>query len=564
MDAAIPGCTSEWIFEQAHTHLTYIWDSNCEIFSPNQFAAPAATVQAFVNGAIVTRLPLHDHWVEACASDPKCVIIMDLVTNPGKICKESFKGVHYSYRQPLRQSLIVVEDGLLIFCEPIQGSTSYTCLQIVPQGLRDIIFVAFHSNPIGGHLNAYCTLHRLHLCYHWPEMYSYIKQMCNACPGCALLNPTRGVSSELVYHFAIEAPFWVLFVDGYLAGKHSGFEGSETYLIAACGMSGFAVMEPIPHPTSASFASAIMKIQLRFGLCHTIVLDKDSKFFGVFKEVVDLLQINRHVLSSGNHNGMLVEQINRYLNKGLKIMINERDSIKIALKAILLLLYAWNSAPIPGMDLSRCFVALGREFQFPIDFSADKHVKLIFTPASVTSYSRDLASCLAALHEIAKLLVKEQRAYNCEFINSRCPDPKIYSIRDTVFARRATWSDAGQGQVDKLTYTFTGPWLVTAKLDGASYEIEHFLTKRKDKKHALDLTPHPAELIAFKPLDGADNQYGQLNQKLSEHPYREAGIEGFTPPTPFLLPVNFVCAKNPLAFHWPTLSELNDELFPYP
>jgi hypothetical protein len=98
-------------------------------------------------------------------------------------------------------------------------------------------------------------------------------------------------------------------------------------------------MEPIQHATSSSFASGIMKIQLRFGLCHTIVLDKDSKFFGVFKEAVDLLQINRHVLSGGNHNGMLVERVNRYLNKGLKIMTNERDSVRVAMEAILLLLY---------------------------------------------------------------------------------------------------------------------------------------------------------------------------------------------------------------------------------
>ena len=52
-----------------------------------------------------------------------------------------------------------------------------------------------------------------------------------------------------------------------------------------------------------------MKIQLHFGFCHTIVLDKDSKFFGVFKEAVDLLQIDCHVLSGENHNGMLVECI---------------------------------------------------------------------------------------------------------------------------------------------------------------------------------------------------------------------------------------------------------------
>ena len=218
------------------------------------------------------------------------------------------------------------------------------------------------------------------------------------------------------------------------------------------------------------------------------MLDKDSKFFGVFKEAVDLLQINHHVLSGGNHNGMLVERVNRYLNKGLKIMTNERGSVCVAMEAILLLLYAWNSAPIPGTDISRCFVALGREYQFSIDFSADKHLELTATPASVTSYSRDLTTRLSAFREVTTLLVNEQRAYHREFINAQRPDPKLYSVGDTVFACRATRSDSGCGQVDKLIYPFTGPWLVMAKLDGASYEIEHVMTKQKDKKHASDLS----------------------------------------------------------------------------
>ncbi len=38
----------------------------------------------------------------------------------------------------------------------------------------------------------------------------------------------------------------------------------------------------------------------------------------------------------------MVERVNRYLTKGLKIMTNECDSVCIALEAILLLLYAWN------------------------------------------------------------------------------------------------------------------------------------------------------------------------------------------------------------------------------
>jgi hypothetical protein len=74
-------------------------------------------------------------------------------------------------------------------------------------------------------------------------------------------------------------------------------------------MTGLTVMESIQNPSSTTFVSGMMKIQLHFGFCHTIVLDKDSKFFGAFKEAVNLLQINRHVLLGGNHNHMLVKRV---------------------------------------------------------------------------------------------------------------------------------------------------------------------------------------------------------------------------------------------------------------
>ena len=138
-------------------------------------------------------------------------------------------------------------------------------------------------------------------------MYKYISKLCRSCPGCALTNPTKGKARELVYNFPIEAPFQVLHIDGYQAGAASGFEGSSHYLIAACGMCTFAAMEPVANANASTYASSIMKIILRYGFCHTVVLDKDSKFFGVCREALDLLQINCHVLSGGNHNPMIVE-----------------------------------------------------------------------------------------------------------------------------------------------------------------------------------------------------------------------------------------------------------------
>ena len=114
-------------------------------------------------------------------------------------------------------------------------------------------------------------------------------------------------------------------------------------------------------------------------------------------------------------------------------------------------------------------------------------------------------------------------------------------------------------------YPFTGPWRITAKSDGASYELADCLQKSKtDKKHAADLSPYPEQLSAFEPVDGADNQYSQLYKRIGKHPFIEAGLKGFNLAEPFKLASTFVRAGRHTDFHWPSLSELNDELNPYP
>ena len=204
----MPTRTSVWLFGQIHSHLVFLRDSNCEVFSPNQFAVPAAMIQTLVNGAICTRLPSWDQWIHAYENNVELCLVRELVQNPPQITNKRLSKVNHTYRWLLRQSQILIEDGMFILQEPICSGTSYTHLQLVPRELRNILFIVFHTNAIGGHLNAYRTLHRLCLHFYWPGMFGYIKCMCLACPGCALSNPSHAKSSELVYNFPIEAPFW--------------------------------------------------------------------------------------------------------------------------------------------------------------------------------------------------------------------------------------------------------------------------------------------------------------------------------------------------------------------
>jgi hypothetical protein len=177
------------------------------------------------------------------------------------------------------------------------------------------------------------------------------------------------------------------------------------------------------------------------------------------------------------------------------------------------------------------------------------------------SYSKDLAVCLSALREVAQLLVQEHQAYHCKYINSRRPDPRIYSVGNIVFARHAVWPDASKERVDKLSYPFTGPWHITASLKGVSYDLDHCsIPNRKMKKHSLDLSLYPLELVPFEPVDGPDNQYCQLHKPINANPYKEAGIKGSIPPMPFKATSQFLTTDQ---FHWPSLPELNDDLLPF-
>ena len=78
LDAAMPGRSSSWIFNQVHSHLVYLHDANCKIFLPNQFAAPAATIQTLVNDTICTCIPSQKRWVQAYTNDTELCTVRDL------------------------------------------------------------------------------------------------------------------------------------------------------------------------------------------------------------------------------------------------------------------------------------------------------------------------------------------------------------------------------------------------------------------------------------------------------------------------------------------------------
>jgi hypothetical protein len=327
------------------------------------------------------------------------------------------------------------------------------------------------------------------------------------------------------------------------------------------GMTGYVVSEPLlsTQMNAAGFAKAIMKISLANGLAHTIVIDKDSKFCGVFVETMKLLQINLHTASGGNHDPILTERFHVFLNKSLTLFCNERDSIRTAPEGIQLCCYAWNSAPVTGTDLSRSLIVTGREFRFPIEYTPSKAVNLNPSTNSVNNFAKTQEKILSKSREIFKILIHEHRAMHREYVNSQRPDPLSFQPGDKVFAKRAVKSDKKRGRVGKIMIKHTGPWEIIEKLDGSSYRIRHCRTNIVDKKHAAHLSPCPEQLIPFPPLSGPDNNYSQIHRQIKKHPYMEAGIDEYDP-TSIAPMANIINIIPSISQTFPSLEELNREL----
>ena len=147
---------------------------------------------------------------------------------------------------------------------------------------------------------------------------------------------------------------------------------------------------------------------------------------------------------------MLVERVNRFLNSALTIFCNEHGASLVSQEVILMSLYVWNSTPVPVTNISCSILVVGREFQFPINYSAQKHSKLTNNPEDVTTFVSERATLFSACQKVGTELIHDHRLYHRKYINKRCPVPQTYTVGDHIFAERSVKSDAKKGSASEL------------------------------------------------------------------------------------------------------------------
>jgi hypothetical protein len=544
-----------------HNLFTTYLDEKCEAVSES--SELDISIPSMFGGIIRDSMPTESAWKEAYRLDEDCAAVIGMINDPSIISAESISKIHYTYRAPMRASQLKWEDERLVLHEPVAHSNNTVRLTVVPKDLRRHVFSAFHANPLGGHYSLYYTLHRIRLRFHWPNMFKYIKNLIDSCAGCLLKNGARA-ASEILYSFPVIAPFMTVHADVWVPGKTMSFDGFVGLMIIMCHMTGFAAIQPLRELNSTSFAKSVYTILLRYGLANMIVTDEDSKFKGEFKKAFKVLDIQHHLCAKGNHNAILVERFNRYLNAGLRVYDNDRGTNRVFVEGAELLAYAWNSCPVLGTDLSRSLLAVGREFHFPIDFAARRHFMIDPTDSAKKSFAKDVLDLMEKSQFIYKLLINEHRAAHREYRNAQINNPRKFKVNDVVFTNVQVQSKAATGTVEKLAYKKRGPYKVIKDYNSGSYELQLLNGKSKVtiKKHGSDLYLSPQHLEPHKMMQSSDKAFSELDRKVVDHPYSVIGIDNYTPIQPWKMGNSSTNVTSVQRF--PSVEELDNEFDNWP
>ena len=98
-------------------------------------------------------------------------LILEIVANQSLGDEQKYiRPLHSIYRQPAIQGYFSIKDIIIFMKEIFENDVKHVDLRIVPYSIINVISVAFHANPICGHLNMYRTYHQICQRYFCPGM----------------------------------------------------------------------------------------------------------------------------------------------------------------------------------------------------------------------------------------------------------------------------------------------------------------------------------------------------------------------------------------------------------
>ena len=336
-------------------------------------------------------LPALEQWQEASSVDADISYLIDRIKTKRKVVLASL--ICKRYYAVWAKGQLEVEDDILYQLEhPKAARIRQLRRRVVPTGLRQVIYTAYHAAPMAGHVGFYKTYWRIAARYYWPTMYEDVHKAVVECGHCILGNNVSHQAQQILGALLIDEPFDIIAVDIWIPGvtqkKGSFLEDKsgvrQAMLTSLCNLTAFATVGFLTTLESEVVAQVLMsQIIMPNGLPKMVVIDDDSLFKTELMPLLDDMGIPFHVVSAEQHEGILCERFHRYMNKVQRLMgLDLGDYSKWMINASFAA-YAWNAAPVDGTDVVQSFAAKARHFHFPLNV-AEPIPRIVGNPGEAT------------------------------------------------------------------------------------------------------------------------------------------------------------------------------------
>ncbi|PIO59369.1 integrase core domain protein [Teladorsagia circumcincta] len=206
---------------------------------------------------------------------------------------------------PVAEKCVIRKNGCLYYNDRPTATNPFRFERlVVPENLKEPIFLAFHTSPSsGGHFNWRKTLAKISRKYFWPHMAEDIFSLVRACDSCQRKRSNMA-NQEALIPVVSGAIFDKVYVD--LTGPLHTSEAGNKYILAMIDhFSKYVIAAPLPDCTAVTVAQAIVsECILKYGVMTQLISDNASYFKGeVMTEIGRFLRIHRYFCTPYHHEG---------------------------------------------------------------------------------------------------------------------------------------------------------------------------------------------------------------------------------------------------------------------
>ena len=371
------------------------------------------------------------------------------------------------HRLLLRWDSLEVQDGKL-FHRWVSGKGTHLQL-VIPTFMISQVLERCHDQPTGGHFGFWKTLAKARQSYFWPGMSGDVKAWCHSCQSCQQIKTHRSPPAPL-QQCPVGAPFDRMGVDilGRLPETKSG---NKYVLVATDYFTKWPEAIAIPNQEAETVAKALVKhVFSRTGVPHEIHTDQGRNFEAdLMREIAQLMGSKRtratplHPQSCGQ-----VERLNHTLTKYLAAYIGQQQDDWD--EKIPLFLLAYRSAPHKTTGFSPAQLVYGRDLHLPEDLYRPSATPQVLT----TPYAFQLRADMEKMRVFARDTMKINMRRQKDWFDRRSKQ-RIFNMGDWVWVHDPKRL---RGRCPKLEPQWTGPWVVTKKINDVTMEVKMGRKKR--------------------------------------------------------------------------------------